>query len=734
MVKCTKTIAGSGMHSISAIALKILSYDEGTGRTLILGKKVPGNDEMIRVSGEYLGAQDLVGQKIIIEGDQKDDFVKAKSIIKGKDLRFLPYLRDLFDGKSINGLTPDILRTLDSQIGPNWQNAFSANSDAIIDQLQITDRQKALAKNSWSRFKAYSKDYAVLRNQGLSHQQAFNSIASLGKMASQMMGSNPYKLNGVKGVGFRTIDDIAIGRGIPLASQKRLGSLLDEALTRMEAQGSTLFPIKRLCSTIANNGKIPYPEVQQYLQKMPQSRFKKVISDEDGPGLIKATTLFQAKAIAGEIKRLSGGFIKKGLSADDIPSKWPLKEGQVEAVNTTLNSKLSIITGRPGTGKSTIADQVITGINLMDADSKIASCALSGKAARRLSETTGIPAKTIHSLLGYKPGKGFAFGSDNRLDIDAIVIDEASMIDEGLFLALLRAIPDRARVIIMGDYEQLPSVSAGQVLRDLILSETVPVSTLKEIVRVEPGNSLIPNAHAIADGRMPDLSTSPDDNFQWVEARDDNEILSKIRQIVESQIARGVSADDLQILTPQMLKGPGTQAINNTVSNIFNASPKRHVQLNHMGDTYSIGDRVMQVRKNDYELGLNNGDIGKIEAIDFKEKNVALSLGEKRVDVPFNKMGNLTLANAITIHKSQGSEYPVVIIPVSKSHSGMLNIELVYTAVTRAKSKVFLVGDVAALEESLSNKRNRKRTTILKNILRNDLQRDHSLSNSLAHG
>lgn len=726
MLECRKAMT-TFMESVSAIALKMLSYDDSSGKVLLLAKKMPGS-EMIRVSGEYLGANNLVGQKIVIEGDQKEDFIKAKSIIKGKDLRFLPYLRDLFDGKSVTGLTPEILKTLDSQIGTSWPNSFSIDSDKVIDKMQLADRYKNLAKKGWSKFKPFSKDYAILRNQGLSHQQAFNSIASLGKMASSIIGSNPYQLSGVKGIGFKTIDSIAIDRGVPMTSQRRINSLLDESILRLEAQGSTLFPISKLCSNIANNGRLPYADVQKYLQDMPASRFKKAISDDEGPSLIKSSSLFQAKAIAMELKRLTKGSVLKGLSANDIPSKFPLKDAQINAVNTTLESKLSIITGRPGTGKSTIADQVITGINMIQADSKIASCALSGKAARRLSETTGMPAKTIHSLLGFKPGKGFEYGADQKLDIDAIVIDEASMIDEALFLALLRAIPDRARVIIMGDYEQLPSVNAGQVLRDLIESDTIPVSRLKDILRVAPGSSLIPNAHKIADGKMPDTETSSEDNFQWVNAENDDDIFSKIKEIVMSQIALGINPDDMQILTPQMRKGPGTQAINKDIASIFNTNQKRHVHLNHMGDTFSIGDRVMQTKKNDYELGLNNGDIGKIESIDFASKTVGLLLNDKRVDVPFKKMTNLTLANAITIHKSQGSEYPVVIIPISKSHTGMLNIELIYTALTRGKSKVFMIGDKKTLESSLGSARNKKRTTILKNILKSEFNRD------LSHG
>lgn len=714
------------MESISAIALKILSYNESTGKSLILAKK-SATKEMVRISGFYLGADDLVGQSIILEGEQKDDFIKAGKITKGKDLRFLPYLKELFDGKSIVGLTPQILYALNSQIGGKWPEYFNANSENTINRIDIDSKSKMLAKNGWDRFKPFSKDYAILRNQGLSHRQAFNAIVSYGKMASNIIVTDPYRLSRVKGIGFKTSDKIALEKGIAPDASIRINSLIEESVLRMESQGSTIFPTRQVCATAANNGQIQYSKIDHHINSMPSSVFKKTRNEDGGQGLVKSSSIYQAKEIASEIKRLSKGSQKSQLNASDIPSKWPLKEKQIEAVNTSLNSKFSIITGRPGTGKSTIADQVIKGVKIENPSSKIAACALSGKAARRLSETTGVPTNTIHSLLGFKPGKGFSKGDDNKLDIDAIVIDEASMIDERLFLCLLRALPDHAKVIVMGDYEQLPSVNPGQVLRDMIESKCIPVSTLVDILRVEKGNSLVPNAHKIADGIIPDLNTPEGDNFQWIDSDNDEDICAKIKEISQNEInGCGISSNDIQILTPQMNKGPGTNSLNILVSDIFNTNKNKHVHLNNMGETYRVGDRVMQVKKNDYELGLNNGDIGEITSIDFKNKTVELALSDKKVDVPFKKMGNISLANAITIHKSQGSEYPVVIIPISKSHERMLNIELIYTAVTRAKSKVYLVGDRNVLKRSLSKEKNKKRNTILKHIIKNSYKNELS--------
>ena len=720
------------MSSESIYVIEVLSYEPSTGKSLLLGKKSRSKDEMVRVSGFFLGANELKNQTIKVEGKWDKDFIKATRIIKGEDLKLLPFLKDVFDGKSIRGLTPEIAKALETKLGANWPGQIKLAGDKIFDNLPLADHHKKLAKNGWNRFKPFSEDYAVLRNQGLTHQQAFNSITSYGRLASEAINSNPYRLNGVRGVGFKTLDTIAVNKGLPHDSERRLKSLMDEAAARIEGQGSTVLNIRRMAAAISHNGKVPFPTADQFVRTKHSLEYKTVDIPSEGPGIIRKKHLEVSKSIAKEVARLSQGGVRTSITSDDIPSKFPLKEAQVSAVNTTLKSKFSVITGRPGTGKSTIADQVMKGVKMESPNCKIATCAFSGKAARRLSETTGEPAKTIHSLLKVKQGQGFEHNSGNKLDIDVLIVDEASMIDEGLFLDLLSAVPNHARIVIMGDYEQIPSINPGQVLKDFIDSECIAVSVLKDIMRVKPGSSLIPNAHRIADGKMPNLNTDPGDDFQWIDAENDEEILAKIQEIIQSKIENGISPDSIQMLTPQMYKGPGTTTLNKMSNDIFNTDKRRHVLLNHMGETYRIGDRVMQIKKNDYELGLNNGDMGKIDDIDFSNKTVRVKLSDKSVDVPFKKVSNLTNANAITFHKSQGSEYEDVIIPLSESHKNMLNIELIYTAITRAKTRVHVVGNRNTLKQALDPSRNRKRSTILKPILQSVLRRSPKVDMELS--
>lgn len=717
----------------NAVILKVLNYNEKSSKSLLLAKDPKDPENLIRVSTSFMAPQCLIGQSVSIEGTENDGFFSATSIAPGKDLKFLPYVKDIFDGKSVSGLTPEVKKALVDAYGTNWPKKLNVGNERAIQDLPLAAYHKDLAIKGWGSFKTYAKDYAVLRNQGMSHRQAFNSITSFGNRSSSMVYTNPYALTHVKGVGFQTADSIALERGFPVNSEQRLKNVVLTAIDRLENQGSTLFNTRYLSGITSRMAKVEFQDALNFIERLESSQFKKITVENEGTGLIKSSTLNQSFQIANELLRLSSGSHKSQIKAEDIPSPFPLKEGQLKAVTQSLNSKVSVITGRPGTGKSTIANQVIKGIEAEASNAAIASCALSGKAARRLSETTGKPAQTIHSLLGFTPGKGFKFNAENKLPIDAIVIDEASMIDEGLFLSLIQAIPDEAKVIIMGDYEQLPSVNPGQVLKDIIHSNTIPVSRLTEITRIEPGNTLIPVAHTIADGKVPNLNTNPGDNFQWIDAKDDDEILRIIEGIVKSEIeTNGTNPNNLQVLTPQMKKGPGTVAINKSISSTINANPKKHISMNHLGETYHVGDRIMQTNKNDYELGVNNGDIGIIERIDFRSRNVMVDMSGTIKEIPFKSMGNMVPANAITIHKSQGSEYPIVIMPISKSHSNMLNIELVYTGLTRGKQMVYLVGDRSALEESLSHRQNKKRSTALQNVLKRVLRPENKLDNEKA--
>lgn len=721
------------MAKKNVVILKVLNYNEATSKSLLLAKDPKDPENLIRVSTSFLAPDSLVSQNVSLEGEQKDNFFNATKIVFGKDLRFLPYIKDIFDGKSVSGLTPEIKKSLQDSYGSDWPKKLNMGNEKAIESLPLAPYHKKLAIKGWNSFRTYSKDYAILRNQGMTHRQAINSITNFGNKSSSIIYSNPYALTYVKGVGFQTVDNIAVDRGFPLNSEHRLKNVVLTAIDRLEKQGSTLFNTRYLSGITSRMANVTFQDALNYVEKIASSQFKKITIENEGTGLIKSSTLNQSFEIANEIKRLSAKKHHSEVQASEIPSPFPLKEGQVIAVNKSLNSQFSVITGRPGTGKSTIANQVIKGIEFESKDLKIASCALSGKAARRLSETTGKPAQTIHSLLGFKPGEGFKFNANNKLDIDAIVIDEASMIDEGLFLSLLKAIPDHAKVIVMGDYEQLPSVNPGQVLKDIIHSKTVPVSRLTEITRIKPGNTLIPVAHKIADGKMPNLDTKPEENFQWIDANNDDEIVDIIKGVIENELQNNaINPKDIQVLTPQMKKGPGTIAINKSISSTINTNPKKHISMNHLGESYHVGDRIMQTNKNDYELGLNNGDIGVIDRIDFNSRVVVADINGEKKDIPFNKMGNMVSANAITIHKSQGSEYPIAIIPISKSHSNMLNIELVYTALTRGKTKVYMVGDRSALEESLSHRQNKKRSTALQNVLQNVLRLGKNLDNEQA--
>ena len=392
-----------------------------------------------------------------------------------------------------------------------------------------------------------------------------------------------------------------------------------------------------------------------------------------------------------------------------------LAPNQLQAVGCAISGKLHIITGGPGTGKSTITNAILTITSKLT--QKIYLTAPTGRAAKRMSEITKYKASTIHSLLefDFKAG-GFKRNRDNPLDCDLIIVDEASMIDTFLMYSLLKALPDHSRVIFVGDINQLPSVGPGNVLKDMINSLCLPVTTLTEIFRQAAGSHIITNAHRINRGIFPQLYNGQDSDFFFMECQENEEVLNTIIKLVSQRLPNRYGfnpTEDIQVLAPMKKGMIGTQNLNQALQQILN--PKE-TALFRAGYKFQVGDKVMQIR-NDYKREVFNGDIGFIQSIDPEEQQVVVRFEERDVPYDYADLDELVLAYAISVHKFQGSECPCVVMPVHTSHFMLLHRNLLYTGITRGKKLVVLVGTKKALAIAVKKDDVQKRHTGLQQTL-----------------
>src|SRR6266487_8468 len=421
------------------------------------------------------------------------------------------------------------------------------------------------------------------------------------------------------------------------------------------------------------------------------------------------------RTIAERLTRLANGPLPWPWIDPDKALPWverriglALAESQVAAIRLALTSKVLVMTGGPGVGKTTIVNAILR--ILAAKGTGLLLCAPTGRAAKRMTEATGFEAKTIHRLLEVDPkGGGFKRGDDNPLDCDMLVVDEASMVDVMLMQALMKAVPDRAALLVVGDIDQLPSVGPGQVLADVISSGGVPVVRLTEIFRQAAQSRIITSAHRINQGFIPDLSSPSDNDFYFVQADNPEIAVPRIIELVKTRIPKRFGLDpvrDIQVLCPMNRGGVGARSLNIELQAALNPAGERKVE--RFGWTFAPGDKVMQI-ENDYDKEVYNGDIGYVEDVEPDDGELIARFDGRSVPYGFGELDALVPAYAATIHKSQGSEYPAVVIPIMTQHYTMLQRNLLYTGVTRGKKLVVLVGQKKAVAIAVRNVSGRRR-------------------------
>jgi exodeoxyribonuclease V alpha subunit len=631
-----------------------------------------------------------------------------------------------------SGLIPGIGKHFANKIvdhfGAETLKIISEESARMREVPGIGAGRAKSVKAAWEEQHAIREVMLFLQTYGISSARCVRLVKQYGNEAKTILENEPYRVaREIDGIGFKTADQIALNLGFGNDSPKRLDAGLLFSLEELESQGHTCVP-RRLWVEHAT-------QLLDTSEAKIEARVTQLIEARDVIGVDEAhriqlphshraeTTI--AEVVSKSLKSNSGlPPIKVDLAIAWAQEKasFGFADEQAEAIKLGLTEKVSIITGGPGTGKTTILCALVQILSAKKVDVVLA--APTGRAAQRMSEATGGFAQTIHRLLKFEPHKGrFAHNESNPLKAGFLIVDESSMLDARLAAALLRAVPQRAHIVLVGDVNQLPSVGAGNVLKDLIESKVVPVTRLQKIFRQNEDSSIITTAYNVLNGAKgtPYLLDSTAElgaqyDLQFIKAPEAQDCLKAIEYLCKQFIPNKLRNDPLretQVLAPMHRGVVGISNINTTLQNALN--PNRN-GFSFGAYKFCIGDKIIQNRNN-YDLNIYNGDIGMIESIDYDKSTLQIQFDSEKVEMTRSDLLDVSLAYAISVHKSQGSEYPIVIIPLVKGHFMMLQRNLLYTALTRGKKKIFIVGDPVAYFMAVKNADPAQRFTDLKEKL-----------------
>ncbi len=625
----------------------------------------------------------------------------------------------------IRGIGPVYAQKLVRAFGETVFDVIEAEPDRLREVTGIGPVRAQRITGAWAEQKVVREIMVFLHSHGVGTARAVRIYKTYGADAVQVMTENPYRLvRDIRGIGFKTADAIALKLGIERTAMIRVRAGISYALTEAMDDGHCGLPTADL---------VPLAEA---LLDVPADLIGTALALELAEGAVTAdrvgesaciflTSLYRAeRAIAERLRGLTRAPLPWVAIDADKAVPWieqriglQLAATQRSAVRLALASKVLVITGGPGVGKTTIV-KAILGI-LAAKRVKILLGAPTGRAAKRLNETTGYEAKTIHRLLEVDPKGGcFKRDSEHPLDCGLLVVDETSMVDVLLMHALLKAVPERAALLIVGDIDQLPSVGPGQVLADIIGSGAVPVVRLTEVFRQAARSQIIVSAHRINQGVLPDLrKPEGTSDFYFVPADDSDVAVPRIVDLVKTRIPQRFGLDpvrDIQVLCPMNRGGVGARSLNIELQKALNPAGERKVE--RFGWTFAPGDKVMQI-ENDYDKEVYNGDIGYVDDVDPDAGELTARFDGRPVAYGFGELDTLVPAYAVTIHKSQGSEYPAVLIPVLTQHYTMLQRNLLYTGVTRGKKLVVLVGQKKAVAIAVRNVSGRRRWSKLREWL-----------------
>ncbi len=625
----------------------------------------------------------------------------------------------------IEGIGEHFSKKLVEAFGSEIFDVIENSPKKLLTVENVGQQRLKKIQDSWKEKGFVRKIMVFLQNHGVSPSKSMKIFNKYGECAIELMKSNPYQLcRDIPGIGFKIADQIALRLGLDHQSHLRARAGLNYILSEKSNRGHCAYPREALVSEAGSILNIDRSIISNELEQELKEGFL-VAESIEGFDCVYLKVLYKTEqSVASQLKRLKEGVapwpypehLDKNLSKTEKKLKLTLAPLQKLAIHTALTNKISVITGGPGTGKSTLT-QALTSY-LESLDMRLTLCSPTGRAAKRLSECTHLEAKTIHRTLLFDSDTGnFKYNLLNPLETDFVLIDEASMLDIFLANSLLKAIPDHAALVMVGDVDQLPSVGPGQVLRDVIRSEMAPVVSLKQIFRQAKESQIVQVAHKINEGQMPDLTPHRQSDFFFIEKNTSEEIEKTIVELISRRLPAAYNLNpihDIQILSPMQKGLAGVKNLNLKVQQVINPQPIAKIEK--FGNLYGVGDKVM-ITENNYDKDVFNGDMGIIETIQLDQQIIKVIIDGRIVEFSFSQLEAVQPAYAITIHKSQGSEYPMVVIPLTVEHLMMMQRNLIYTAITRGKKLVVLVGQPRALHVAVHDFKKRKRWTKLREWL-----------------
>ncbi len=637
----------------------------------------------------------------------------------------------------IRGIGPVMAERIVNRFGEETLDTIDHEPERLREVLGIGKKRVGQIIKAWEEQRAIKDVMLFLQSHGVSTSLAVKIYKKYEDDSLAIVQNTPYKLvNDIHGIGFKTADKIAQALGLAKDDPARIEAGIAYTLNRMAQEGHVYMPQEALEPEAAEILGVQAEQVTDVIDSLETSEFIKretiqyslssIQSSVSAPQVLKEeravylTPMYYSEiGVTNRVKRMIehptsrlAVFRNRKSKIQNPESRIPLTEQQMEAAQTAVTHKVAILTGGPGTGKTTTLRALL---DLLDANRlTYALASPTGRAAKRLAEATGRPAKTIHRLLEFNPGEGFGRNEDNPIDADMIVIDEASMLDLALANNLLKAISPDSHLLLVGDIDQLPSVGAGDVLGDLIDSGVTAVVRLQTIFRQAAGSLIIHNAHRINRGLAPETRPDADDFFIFIKPEPE-EAANLLVDIVKTRLPRKFGfdpLDDIQVLSPMYNGALGVTNLNRLLQGNLNPASARKPERRLGGRAFRVGDKVMQT-VNNYDKDVYNGDIGRITALDLVMQTMTVSIDGAPVVYDFLEADELVHAYAISVHKSQGAEYPCVVMPVATQHYMMLQRNLLYTAVTRAKKLVILVGTRKAINIAVKNDKQTDRHTAL---------------------
>lgn len=632
----------------------------------------------------------------------------------------------------IHGIGPKLAECIVDKFGAETLNILDNYSARLTEVPGFGRKRLDMVRKAWAEHAKEREIFIFLQSLGISLAYCRRIYKRYGEHAPAYIQENPYRLaEEVDGIGFIMSDKIATMMGITGNDIKRLSAGVIFTLNRLADAGHVCYPEDEFIDYTAELLKVEINEARAGLGAAVNEGLATIDSITDGNNknsekmVYKITLCTAEKELAWLVNRLSTTNVHRGQQILNVNTKSYIKLNQQQnaAIQSVGHYPLTIITGGPGVGKTTVVGDIVRRANM--AKLKVYLAAPTGRAAKRLGESCRRNAMTIHRMLKWEPEKkAFVYNSKRPLRCDLIIVDEISMLDIQLALFLFRAIAPGTTVVLVGDSDQLPSVGPGTVLMDLILSGKAHVTHLSQIYRQGAGSRIITNAHAVNSGRLPDLNPVPKDklsDFYWIEQDDPEQVVEIIGTMVQSRIPQRFKFDsmrDIQVLTPMNRGSCGTKTLNESLQTALNPDSNRKPHFIYGERKFRSGDRVMQIRNN-YDKGVFNGDMGRLFFIDHSNKTFKVAFdGNQEVEYDFIEADQIVLAYAITVHKSQGSEFPVVILPILTQHYIMLQKNLLYTGMTRAKKLLILIGNRRALSMAVNNIRQEPRYSLLRDRLK----------------